>query len=44
MFYGELKSLIDELEMHQPVATDAATLWGYRHDLAVSKFMSGSSP
>jgi len=34
-FYGELKSLIDVLEMHQPVITDAATLRGYRQDLAV---------
>ena len=24
-FYGELKSLVDELEMHQPAVTDAAT-------------------
>jgi len=35
-FYGELKGLIDELEMHQPSITDAATLRGYRQDLAVS--------
>jgi len=28
-FYGELKSLIDELEMHQPAANDAVTLRGY---------------
>ena len=34
-FYGELKSLIDVLEMHQPVVTDAATLRGYRQDLVV---------
>jgi len=34
-FYGELKSLIDELEMHQPVVTDATILRGYRQDLAV---------
>jgi len=27
-FYRELKSLIDELEMHQPVVVDAATLKG----------------
>jgi len=27
-FYGELKDLIDELEMHQPAVTDAATLRG----------------
>jgi len=25
-FYGELKGLIDELKMHQPAVTDAATL------------------
>jgi len=25
-FYGELKGLIDELEMHQLVVTDAVTL------------------
>jgi len=42
-FYGELKNLIDVLEMHQPV-TDAATLRGYRQDLAVSKFLCGLSP
>jgi len=39
-FYGELKSLIDELEMHQPAVTDASTLRGYRQDLEVSKFLS----
>ena len=27
-FYGELKGLIDELEMHQPVVTYALTLRG----------------
>ena len=43
-FYGELKCLIDELEMHQPAVTDAATLRGYRQDLAVSKFLSDLSP
>ena len=43
-FYGELKGLIDELEMHQPVVTTAATLRGYRQDLVVSKFFSGLSP
>jgi len=37
-FYGELKGLIDELEMHQPAVTDATTLRGYRQDLAVSNF------
>ena len=42
-FFGELKSLIDELEMHQPV-TNAATLRRYHQDLAVSKFLSGLSP
>jgi len=31
-FYGELKGLIDELKMHQPAVTDAATLRGYRKD------------
>ena len=29
-FYGELKGLIDELEMHQLALTDVATLRGYR--------------
>jgi len=29
-FYGELKGLIDEVRMHQPAVTDAATLRGYR--------------
>ena len=43
-FYGELKSLIDELEMHQPALTDAANLKGHRQELAVPKFMSGLSP
>ena len=43
-FYGELKGLIDELEMHQLSVTDAATLSGYRQDLAVSKFLSSLSP
>ena len=42
-FYGELKSLIDELEMHQLVVTDAATLRGYYQDLRESKFLSGLS-
>ena len=42
-FYGELKSLVDELEMHQPVVTDAVTLRGYYQDLAMSKFLSGLS-
>ena len=28
-FYREIKGLVDELETHQPVVTDAATLWGY---------------
>jgi len=27
-FYKELKGLIDELEMHQPVVTDAPTIRG----------------
>jgi len=35
-FYGEVTSLIDELKVHQPAVTDAATLMKYR-DLAVSK-------
>jgi len=43
-FYGELKGLINELEMHQHVVTDAATLRGYHQDLAGSKFLSGLSP
>jgi len=42
-FYGELKSLIDELEMHESAVTDAATLRGQRQDFTVSKFMSGLS-
>ena len=29
-FYGEFKGLIDELEMHQPAITNAATLREYR--------------
>jgi len=43
-FYEELKSLVDELEMHQPVVTDATTPRGYRQDLPVSKFLPGPSP
>jgi len=43
-FYDELKGLIDELEMHLPAVTDAATLRGYRQDLTISKFLSGLSP
>jgi len=43
-FYDELKILIDELEMHQPAVTDAATLRGYRQNLTVSKFQFGLSP
>jgi len=39
-FYGELKSLVDELEMHKP----AATLREYRQGVAVSKFLFGLSP
>ena len=42
-FYGELKSRIDELEMHQSVVTNT-TLRGYHQDLAVSKFLFGLSP
>ena len=42
-FYRELKSLIDELEMHQSAVTDVATLRGYRLDLTVSKFLSNLS-
>ena len=33
-FHGELKGLIDELELHQLVVTDAETLRGYHQDLA----------
>ena len=43
-FYGELKDLIAELEMHQPAVTDATILRGYRQDLAVLKFLFGLSP
>ena len=43
-FYGEVKGLIDEFEMHQPSVTDAVTLKGYRQDLTVSKFLSGLTP
>jgi len=38
-FYDELKCLIDKLEIHQLDVTDAATLKGYRQDLAISKFL-----
>jgi len=38
-FYGELKSLIDELKMHQPVVTDAATLRKYRGSHNVKVFV-----
>ena len=37
-FYEELKSLVDELEMHQSVVTNAVTLRRYRQDLAVHSF------
>ena len=43
-FYGELKGLIDELEMYQPSITNATTLREYLQDLAVPKFLSGLSP
>ena len=43
-FYIELKDLIDELEMHQPSVTNAATLRGYRQNLAVLKSLSDLSP
>jgi len=43
-FYGELKSLIDELVMHQSSITDVVTLREYRQDLAVPKFLSDLSP
>jgi len=43
-FYGELKSLIDELEIHQSVVTDATILRGYHLDLVMLKFLSGLSP
>ena len=43
-FYKELKSLIDELEMHRPVVTDTTTLRGCCQDLTVSNFLSGLSP
>jgi len=43
-FYGELKSLIDKLEMLQLAVTDAATLRRYCQDLVVSKFLSALSP
>ena len=43
-FHRELKRLIDELEMHQSVVTDAATLRGYHQNLAVLKFLFGLSP
>ena len=43
-FYGELKSQIDELEMHQLVITDAVTMRGYHQDLTVSNLLSGLSP
>ena len=35
-FYGELKVVIDELEMHQPTVTDATILRRYRQNLVVS--------
>jgi len=36
-FYGELKGLIEELEMHQPAITDAATL---RNIVRVSQYQN----
>ena len=41
-FYGESKSLIEELEIYQLV-TDVATLRGYRQDFVISKFLFGLS-
>ena len=41
--YGELKGLIDKLEMYQPAVTDAATLRENRQDLVVLKFPSSLS-
>ena len=43
-FYRELKSLVDELEMHQPVVTDPTTLRGYRQDLECRSFCLASDP
>ena len=43
-FYGELKSLINELEMHQPVVTDVKILRWYPQDREVPDFLSGLSP
>ena len=42
--YGELKDLIDDLEMYQPTVIDATTLSRYRQDLMVSKFLYILSP
>jgi len=36
--------MTDELEMHQTVVTDAATLRGYLQDLVILKFLSDLSP
>ena len=43
-FYNELKGLINELEIHQPAGTDAATIRKYRQDLTVSKLLFDLSP
>ena len=43
-FYEELKSLIDELDMHLPAVIDTVTLRRHRQDLVVSKFLSPLSP
>jgi len=43
-FYGEVKGLIDELEMHKPSVTDAATLRGYVRILQCQSFYLAQRP
>ena len=40
-YYGSLRSLLTQLEVHQPYMTDIATQRRYREELAVALFLAG---
>ena len=40
-YYGSLRSLLTQLEVHQPYTTDIATQRRYREELAVALFLAG---
>ena len=40
-YYGSLRSLLTQLEVHQPYTTDIATQRCYREELAVALFLAG---